>query len=142
MDIFRHAMALAILCPLAVAGCGGIESGMMLPGTLLTDDGKTISFEIERARRAGSMTGLDLSTGEKFSGSYVGIIGGTNAVAYAPGAGFAFGGARSNIANATAFMRGDKGTILTCEMQIEAGLFPHGIGQCKDNRAITYHLQF
>jgi hypothetical protein len=50
----------------------------------------------------------------------------------------------SNIANANAFLKGDKGTMLTCVMKIEGAVVssPHGIGGCNDNLGKKYRLQF
>jgi hypothetical protein len=70
-------------------------------------------------------------TGTGFTGTATGT---------ASGSGVASVG--SNIANATAYLAGDKGTMLNCEMHIEAGLSPHGIGGCSDNKGKNYRLQF
>ena len=56
--------------------------------------------------------------------------------------GFGISAVSSNIANATAFLKGDKGTMLNCVMQIEASISPHGIGGCDDNFGKKYRLQF
>lgn len=130
-------VAVSFLCPLMLAGCGG-----MLPGTIYSDDGKTIPFEIERAHRSGTVTAFDPAAAETFSGNYVAIVNGVNSVAYMPNVGWGVAGSSSRVANATAFLRGDKGTVLTCQMQIERGFSPHGIGGCTDNRSKDYHLQF
>ena len=141
---------------LLLAGCGG-----MLPGTIYSQNGKTLQFEIEKARRSGAVAAFDASTGERFSGTYVGILqrstgfssgfanGQTNfsgngvvGTATSTASGFGFSSAGSNIANATAYLNGDKGTVLNCEMQIEAGFSPHGIGGCIDNKGEKYRLQF
>lgn len=138
------------------AGCGG-----MLPGTIYSQDGKVLEFQIEKAHRTGAVAAFDPSTGERFSGAYVGILerttafssgfltGRTNFVgtgfsgtATSTASGFGFGSVGSNIANATAYLAGDKGTMLNCEMQIEAGFSPHGIGGCVDNKSEKYRLQF
>ena len=48
----------------------------------------------------------------------------------------------SNMADASAFLRGDKGSMLTCTMRIEAAVYPHGLGTCTDKRGGSYRLQF
>ena len=121
----------------------------MLPGTIYAQDGTVMQFAIQKALGGGDVTAFNPATQERFSGTYVGVIRGTNvnSDAYATnGADFAVGAgssvARSNLADATAYLRGDKGTMLTCAMQIQPGIYPHGIGQCSDNHRTTYRLQF
>jgi hypothetical protein len=48
----------------------------------------------------------------------------------------------SNVGNATAYLTGDKGSSLNCQMKIEAGFSPHGIGSCSDQMGGRYRLQF
>ena len=150
--------AALVATTLLVVGCG---IGTMLPGTIYSQDGKVLSFQIEKAYRTGAVTALDPATGERFSGTYVGILertttlsssflsGQTNVAgtgfagtATSTASGFGTGSVGSNIANATAYLAGDKGTVLTCEMLIEAGFSPHGIGKCSDNKGKNYRLQF
>jgi hypothetical protein len=114
----------------------------MLPGTIMSNDGKMLSFEIERGHRSGKVTAFDPSDDERFVGSYVAIVNGVSSTAYSPLAGFGVERLTSNVANAQALLHGDKGSILNCDMQIEAGFFPHGIGTCVDNHAKGYRLQF
>ena len=140
----RYVRPLALMATMTLSGCG-----TMLPGTLYTQDGKILPFEIEVARRTGAMTATDPLTQEHFSGSYVGImerVTGTASAVVTNGnnsaVGFGVSSFGSNIANATAYLRGDQGTMLTCAMQIEAGLSPHGIGGCDDNKGGKYRLQF
>lgn len=134
----------------AGVGLGGCAStGIMHTGTLAAQNGKVLPFEIEHASRSGAVRATDPETGEHFSGQYTGILetvsGRSNTFAMAGNA-TAYGSRRSsassNIADANAFLSGDKGTTLTCTMKIEAGLSPHGIGQCQDNKGMSYQLQF
>lgn len=135
-------------CVLAtvLSGCGG---GTMLPGQIYTQSGKVLDFQIEKARRSGAVTAYDPATGEHFSGKYVGIletIRGSNAAFVQSGTisvtGFGTREVGSNIANATAYLTGDKGNALNCQMNIEAGFSPHGLGNCTDSKGVQYHLQF
>jgi hypothetical protein len=112
----------------------------MLPGAIYSQNGKVLQFQIETAFHTGAVTASDPSTGERFAGQYVGILEQTTATASGIGSagyGFAAGSVGSNIADATAYLTGDKGTTLTCEMRIQAGHFPHGIGHCADNRGCS-----
>ena len=101
------------------------------------------------------MKALDPSTGEQFSGTYVGlrpivtgtssamVFGASGAAGRVNASGFGTNSISSNIANATAFLKGDKGTMLNCAMEIEASIgTPHGIGGCDDNLGKKYRLQF
>lgn len=125
----------------------------MLPGTIVSDDGDLLEFHIEKAMRTGAVTAYNQKTKESFSGTYVGIVQSATAhdsgFASVYGAGgtvsaSGFGNRRitSNIAQATAFLKGTAGTVLNCSMQIEAGWTPHGIGTCSDQQSIGYRLQF
>jgi ribosomal protein L35AE/L33A len=130
----------------AISGCGG---GGMLPGTIYSNDGRVLQFEIERAHRTGAVRASDPATGETFLGSYVAIVermsttsSGTVVAGKVVATGFGRGSISSNTANATAYLKGDKGTMLNCEMRIEAGFPPHGLGTCQDNQSQNYRLQF
>lgn len=131
---------------LFVSGCGG---GTMLPGQIYSKSGKVLEFQIEKAHRSGAVTAYDSSTGERFTGRYVGLLetirGSNTAFVQAGSASAVRHGSTaigSNIANATAFLTGDKGSSLNCEMKIEAGFSPHGLGTCTDNRGAQYRVQF
>jgi hypothetical protein len=128
-----------------LAGC---VTGL-IPGKIYSDSGKVLDFEIERSRGTGRVTARDNITGEQFAGEYVGI----RETVSASGSSFAISGnrvansfgsgsVRSNLANATAFLTGDKGNSLNCQMTIQAGVSPHGIGDCSDKSGVKYHVQF
>jgi hypothetical protein len=92
---------------------------------------------------------FDPALSENFTGTYVGILetirsSSTGFVqsGNSSATGFGFGSMGSNIANATAYLTGNKGTKLSCEMNIEAGFSPHGIGGCTDQKGGKYRLQF
>lgn len=123
--------------------------GAMLPGNLYTPDGRVLDFAIQKAPRSGSVTVFDPTTQEHFSGTYVGVLESTstsstgfvtNGRDFSVGSGSAVVG--SNIADATAYLRGDKGSMLTCSIKIEAGVFPHGLGSCSDNHGGHDRVQF
>lgn len=127
-----------------LAGCGG-----MIPGKIYSDSGKVLDFEIEKSTGTGRVTARDPATGEQFSGEYVGIretvSANSSSVAFSGNGmatGFGSGTVSSNMANATAFLSGDKGSSLNCQMTIQAGFSPHGIGDCFDKNGVKYHVQF
>lgn len=129
---------------LLLAGCGG-----MIPGHLYSDSGKVLDFEIEKSYGSGHVTARDNTTGEQFAGEYVAIretISASGSSVAMSGnrlaTGFGSGTVSSNMANATAFLTGDKGSSLNCQMTIQAGLSPHGIGDCFDKNGVKYHVQF
>jgi hypothetical protein len=121
----------------------------MLPGQIYSQSGKVLEFQIEKAHRSGAVSAYDPSTGERFSGRYVGIretIQGSDSIFVQSGPRSAVGyGSKeisSNIGNATAFLSGDKGSSLNCTMQIEIGFNPHGLGTCMDAKGDQYRVQF
>lgn len=139
----RTLMALSV----ALTGCVG--PGTMLPGTIYSTSGRVLAFQIEKTASGGRVAATDASSGEQFDGSYVGISPtistDMSASAFSGGAS-AFGGSSSttstNIANARAFLRGSKGSMLTCEINIQKGFQPRGIGSCHDQGGQNYVLQF
>jgi len=108
-----------------------------------------MAFSIEKTTGSGAVTAYDPATQEQFYGSYVGIREtiNSNADAFVTNgrssvAGVGSGSVGSNIADANAYLRGGKGTMLTCTMKIQAGASPHGLGSCVDNSGQKYRLQF
>jgi hypothetical protein len=144
---------IAAMTALTVSACG--STGIMLPGSIYSNDGKVLQFEIEKASRTGAVKALDPATGEQFSGTYVGLMptvtatssamisGASTTGRHVNASGFGVNSVSSNIANTTAYLKGDKGTMLNCTMEIEAAIgSPHGIGGCDDNFGKKYRLQF
>ena len=139
----------AICCILM--SCASI--GSMLPGVLVAKGGEVLDLQIEVAKRTGSMSATSRENGEKFVGQYVGFLDGysdstssfSNGKTSADGnystsshsTSSAFGNAA-----ATAFMTGDKGRTLNCDMMVDAGLHPHGMGNCTDQFGTAYRIQF
>jgi hypothetical protein len=130
---------------LVLSGC----AGGMIPGKIYSDNGKVLDFEIEKSYGTGGVTARDNTTGEQFAGEYVGIretiSANSSSVAMSGNrvaTGFGSGSVSSNMANATAFLTGDKGNSLNCQMTIQAGISPHGIGDCFDKNGFKYHVQF
>lgn len=140
----RILSGLGLALALGLAGCGG-----MIPGQIYSEQGKMLEFQIEKTRGAGAVTAFDAATGEQYTGNYTAIregVSGASTAIVQSGTGYvtgtSFGSATSNTANASAYLTGNKGSMLTCEMRIQAGLSPHGIGSCVDSRGGRYRLQF
>lgn len=136
-------MKWAVLAALLLSGCAAV--GSMLPGTIYSTDGHELDFQIEVTRGAGKVAAQDATTGEVFKGTYAAVMESHSAVSTTFTGNvphFTVASSGSNIANATAFLKGDKGASLSCIMEIAAGLTPHGIGTCQDNLAKQYRLQF
>lgn len=139
-----------VLIGLALATALGGCAGGMIPGQIMSEQGRVLDFEIEKARRSGAVTAHDRTTGERFAGTYVGMmerVSGSSTAFIQSGNRTAqansFGSMGSNIANASAMLSGDKGGSLQCEMKIEASIgTPHGIGGCTDQLGQRYRLQF
>ncbi|OYV63753.1 MAG: hypothetical protein B7X01_00025 [Acidiphilium sp. 21-62-4] len=142
--VFR---AIAYVASIGLVGCTMI--GGWIPGTIYSNDGTVLSFSIQKEFHTGGMKAFNQKTGEAFTGSYVGVLPSAQASSFGVAnvgggvpSGESFTTVRSNMANARGFLHGDKGTMLTCSMQIQAGLNPHGIGTCTDNHDEHYDLQF
>ena len=140
-----------IISSFILTGCLG--AGRMLPGNIIADSGDVLDFEIETAYRSGAVAAANPRTGERFTGRYTAIVDTTYSRSTGQvsvygtggsvtGTGFGTTAQRSSIGNASAFLRGDRGTTLNCTMQIEAGIRPTGIGSCQDQRGLGYRLQF
>ena len=117
--------------------------------TYYGQDGTVMQFAIEKTRGSGDVTAFNPTTQERFSGTYVAVVQGTNVSSRAyvtngvdSASGVTASTARSNLADSTAYLRGDKGTMLSCSMAIQPGVYPHGIGTCTDNNRTGYRLQF
>lgn len=145
--MFRSKFIKALILIAPLSACAVI--GSWLPGQIYSNNGTMMTFAIQSAFHSGGMRAYNPKTGERFTGSYVGISPGASETSFGTmsgGSGVVSGSeigvVRSNVANATGFLHGTKGTMMTCEMQIQRGLYPHGIGTCTDNHHVKYHLQF
>lgn len=137
----------AIALAISLSAC--VSPGEMLPGTISSASRGVLEFQIEKAARSGKVAARDPRSGERLTGTYVAIVRGANASSGGfASVGSAFinsgssGTVTSRTANASAVLQGDRGTVLTCEMEIEAAISPHGIGNCFDGRGTNYRLQF
>ncbi len=139
--------ALMLLAIAMLSGCGYFLDGKIYS----LERPRILPMSIEVTRGGGAISASDPETGEQFHGTYVGIRDSQSAVALAHT--FSRGGqpsqttvvpamsTRSQVP-AMATMIGDKGTVLDCQMLIQAGWRPRGMGTCTDNRGGRYSLQF
>ena len=135
------------LLVLTLSGCAILSLGEMLPGEIVSlSDGHIIPMEIEIIRASdvnGKITAHDPKTGEMFQGKYSAILEKNVSVGY--GSGHSTVTSSSNIANATAILIGDKGTVLNIRMRMQAGVLKsqlHGHGEAEDNKGNRYQVRF
>lgn len=137
--------------PWAAVGLGllllGLAScGVMLDGRIYAlDEAVVLPMQIETSRGHGTIRASHPSTGERLEGTYSGVAGGAAGAVLGGGPGGLVGGGgavRRTDVPAIATLIGDQGTVLDCEMLIQAGFRPHGFGTCKDNKGRQYRLQF
>jgi hypothetical protein len=101
------------------------QLGSFLPGIIAAPNGRQLQFEIQITRSGGAVRAFDPKKHERFSGTYA--AGGQGGFGVVP---------------ATAMLTGDRGSNLSCEMQIKAGLTPQGDGTCVDQKNVRYQLSF
>jgi len=92
---------------------------------------------MEFSRHGGTMRGTNPTTGETFAGEYTA----TREKAIATAAGVT-ASASSLTATGLGVLIGDKGTVLDCEININSGYVPTGVGTCTDQQGRRYRLQF
>lgn len=123
-----------------------------LPGQITSlSDGVTLPFRIEKkfawgGSATGGVAATHPDTGERFTGTYSAILPSSHGTGrlYSPSTGWATAQTtqRSQTANAIATLKGDKGTVIQLELQIQSGFRPHGIGSGSDNQNRRYQVQF
>jgi len=93
------------------------------------------------------MTAFNPVSQENFTGQYTGIYtdGGTTQTTVTNNWGFKTGTATTQTsadhAKIKGILKGDKGTIITIEMDIQTGVNPKGFGEGTDNNGIKYQIQ-
>lgn len=103
-----------------------LKLGEMIKGKLIDlKTGNTFPMEIEKVLgSSGKMNVKNPANNELFEGTYVGFRNGTS------------------IVPAEATLRSNKKTVLICKFTIQAGMSPHGSGQCSDKKGNEYSLNF
>jgi hypothetical protein len=139
--------ALALLAGCATSPTGG--DGTLLDGKLISlADGVVMPFQIERSRAVGAVKAQNPMTGEKFEGQYSGRF--TDAVSGSSVSSSGPSGTHQSTlrlshgsgAEARGFLKGDKGTLITLDLDIVPGFRPHGTGDGLDNKGQRYQIQF
>ena len=120
-------MIVCLLGFLALSGCASFAVGRMLPGTITAYDGVVWEMQIQIAYSSGLMVATNPMTKEKLQGNYYSVSGGAGE------------------APVTAVLSGDAGTVLNCDLMINASQFTsqiHGHGTATDNRGRKYAIEF
>lgn len=121
---------------LLASGCGPVTS----TGRLVSlDDGVLTTLQMKFSDWGGTMSGIHPVTGEAFTGEYTATVDRT--VGGVAGAG---AWAESLKGKGAGVLVGDKGSVLDCQLDINARYFsaPTGVGICTDQRGRRYRLQF
>jgi hypothetical protein len=108
----------------AKGGGGGANFGSYLPGVITAQDGRQLQFEIQISLHGGGAKAFDPKKREQFAGVYAATGGGFFTVP------------------ATVTLTGNRGTNISCHIEIKAGDVPEGNGSCTDQRRDRYTLQF
>jgi hypothetical protein len=138
-----------LVLSLFLAGCAEdpYRAGSFIPGRIVSlSDGKILPMQIELSYGTGRMTAVNPETGEAFDGTYTAINETKSSEVSRP---TFFGDQEtasetttSDIAQGSAVLVGNKGTVLSIKMQIKAGSPPIGFGEATDNAGKKYHVQF
>lgn len=138
-------VALALL----LAGCATnpYTLGSYIPGRIISlSDGKILPMQIQLSYGTGKMTAVNPDTGEFFDGTYTAIQETKSSQVSRPtwlgDQETASEVTTSDLAQASAVLVGNKGTVLDIKMQIKAGSPPIGFGEATDNAGKKYRVQF
>jgi len=140
---------LLLICPLILLlGCATVKTVRMLPGKMYSlKDGTEMTFAAQFSYGTGILTAYNPVTSENFTGQYTGIYtdGGVTQTEHTNSLGFSTGTyttqTAANHAKIKGILKGDKGTIITIEMDIQTGDNPKGIGEGTDNYGVHYQIQ-
>jgi len=129
------------LLPLPLLLLVSASCGLKTTGRLVSlQDGATILLQMRFSQMGGHMVGTHPVTEERFEGDYTANP--ERAVAQAGGTSVA---AQSLTAPGSGVLVGNKGTVLDCQLTINAGTIfyhPTGTGTCTDQKGLRYRLQF
>lgn len=127
---------------------------VLIPGRMYCmKDGTEFRLSIERSSGQGGMTAVNLTTGERFTGTYSAIVTEGGAVEQSTIANN-WGTTTGTVSKTTlatkavgrGFLRGDKGTVITLTMDIRPSyhpaINPSGFGEGTDNNGLKYQIQF
>jgi hypothetical protein len=145
-------MKLAVYLFAATMVLGGCATqpnpiGTYIPGRMVSlVDGKIIPLQVQLSYGSGQMNGTDPATGETFTGTYTAIQETSTNQVSTP----SFWGDQdtaqevktSDVAQASAVLVGNKGTVFNIKMTVKAGNPPIGFGEATDNAGKKYNVQF
>ena len=141
----RIAIAFAALLLCGCAGSDPFAGGTFVPGKMTSlSDGTVFPMQIELSYGSGRMTATDPVTGEIFSGTYTAILD-QHVIQHQSTSLFGEDETAvdtSGIAQGSAVLVGNKGTVLNLKMQIKPGTNPTGFGEAEDNHGKKYNIQF
>jgi hypothetical protein len=108
---------------LANAPSDGPAMGSYTPGVINGPD-RQLQFEVQISMRGGGARAFDPVRRERFSGVYTVTSDGLFS------------------AQTTVSLIGDRGSRLSCDVEMHRGDVPTGSGDCTDRKHTRYHLQF
>jgi hypothetical protein len=137
-----------VLLAVLLCGCAtqGYAPGTMLPGRIISlSDGTTLAMQYELTSGSGRMVATNPVTGEFFQGTYTAVLenrtrthvdnslfGNDNETSVET----------SDVAQGSAVLVGNKGTVLNLKLQVKVGNPPSGFGEGQDNKGVKYNVQF
>ena len=141
-------MRIAItLVALLLCGCAteGYAPGSMLPGRITSlADGTTLAMQYELTSGSGKMIATNPVTGEILQGMYTAVL---ETKVHTHQSNSLFGSddtstETGDVAEGTAVLVGNKGTVLNLKLHVKVGNPPTGFGDGEDNKGVKYNVQF
>jgi len=136
-----------ILVALLLCGCAteGNKYGDMLPGRIISlADGTTLAMQYELTSGSGKMIATNPVTGEILQGMYTAVL---ETKVHTHQSNSLFGSddtstETGDVAEGTAVLVGNKGTVLNLKLHVKVGNPPTGFGDGEDNKGVKYNVQF
>jgi hypothetical protein len=117
----------------------------MLPGRIISlADGTTLPMQYEFTSGSGKMTATNPVTAEFFQGTYTAVL---ETRVHTHQSNSLFGNddtsvETADVAQGSAVLVGNKGTVLNLKLQVKVGNPPSGFGEGEDNKGVKYNVQF
>jgi hypothetical protein len=136
-----------ILLALLLCGCAteGNKYGDMLPGRIISlADGTTLAMQYELTSGSGKMIATNPVTGEILQGMYTAVL---ETKVHTHQSNSLFGSddtstETGDVAEGTAVLVGNKGTVMNLKLHVKVGNPPTGFGDGEDNKGVKYNVQF
>ncbi|MDR3528583.1 MAG: hypothetical protein P4L57_15035 [Rhizomicrobium sp.] len=138
-----------VITLLAVLLCGcaseGYQPGTMLPGRIVClADGTTLAMQYELTSGSGKMIATNPVTGEVLQGNYTAVL---ETKVRTHQATSLFGSDdtsvdTTDVADGSAVLVGNKGTVINLKLHVKVGNPPTGYGDGEDNKGVKYNVQF